>query len=340
MKESSVISDTVPPAEEQQPENQDPLRAFGAVFRQQLDQAIKPVVAHIRQQQPFALDHSRDEASVPSASSQPSGQTESTESEEQKGPSSEQALLLSVDHAQAENALQTGLDAVLDTLFSETAQESFRDRMKQAVQSMVASGRRLAPEDESFSVEPEQFTEQVDLLVDVSFSNLIRENARDAGKKAIRGLLGWDAPSVQQAGAVLISDMVERRLAAVEAFWRHVLVTMLEAERDLFEAANSGETEDSEPTSQNSITTGDLPQTLARSERRAQEIWVKARDKAAEKDGPGVRAERAGYDALKKQYERKGDRWVEKPDQDSDSDKGASDDAGDNSSETSTKTKG
>jgi hypothetical protein len=63
----------------------------------------------------------------------------------------------------------------------------------------------------------------------------------------------------------------------------------------------------------------DLPQTLLRSDTRAQEIWTKARDKAAEKNGPGHGAERAGYDALKRQYEKKGHRWVKKSKESKDS---------------------
>lgn len=55
-----------------------------------------------------------------------------------------------------------------------------------------------------------------------------------------------------------------------------------------------------------------IPKTILRSDKHAQEIWKKAHDSAVETYGEGGRAHRVAYAALKHQYEKKGDRWVKK----------------------------
>jgi hypothetical protein len=57
---------------------------------------------------------------------------------------------------------------------------------------------------------------------------------------------------------------------------------------------------------------GELPSTLRRSPKEAQETFVKAHDSAAEEYGEGERAYRVAYSALKRKFEKKGDRWVRK----------------------------
>jgi cation transport regulator ChaB len=56
----------------------------------------------------------------------------------------------------------------------------------------------------------------------------------------------------------------------------------------------------------------ELPKTIQRSDKHAQDIWVKTHDSAVETYGEGGRAHRVAYAALKHQYEKKGDRWVKK----------------------------
>jgi len=56
----------------------------------------------------------------------------------------------------------------------------------------------------------------------------------------------------------------------------------------------------------------DLPSTLERSPKHAQEIWVKAHDSALKEYGHGRRAQQTAYAALKHEYEKVGDHWVEK----------------------------
>lgn len=53
-----------------------------------------------------------------------------------------------------------------------------------------------------------------------------------------------------------------------------------------------------------------MPQTILRSDKRAQDIWRRARDRAVAGGEEGRRAERAGYEALKRRYEKRGHRWV------------------------------
>lgn len=56
----------------------------------------------------------------------------------------------------------------------------------------------------------------------------------------------------------------------------------------------------------------EIPKTILRSDKHAQEIWAKTHDSAVGTYGEGGRAHRVAYAALKHQYEKKGDRWVRK----------------------------
>lgn len=56
----------------------------------------------------------------------------------------------------------------------------------------------------------------------------------------------------------------------------------------------------------------ELPGTLKRSPRDAQETFAKAHDSAAEQYGEGERAHRVAYSALKHAFEKKGDHWEPK----------------------------
>lgn len=56
----------------------------------------------------------------------------------------------------------------------------------------------------------------------------------------------------------------------------------------------------------------DMPSTLERSPKHAQAIWVKAHDAAIKEYGRGRRAQQTAYAALKHEYEKVGDHWVEK----------------------------
>ena len=56
----------------------------------------------------------------------------------------------------------------------------------------------------------------------------------------------------------------------------------------------------------------DLPDTIKRSPKHAQEIFSEAHDSAVESYGEGERAHRTAFAALKHSYEKVGDRWVAK----------------------------
>jgi cation transport regulator ChaB len=56
----------------------------------------------------------------------------------------------------------------------------------------------------------------------------------------------------------------------------------------------------------------ELPSTLARSPRKAQEMWIKAHDSAVETYGEGERAHRTAFSALKHSFEKIGDHWEAK----------------------------
>ena len=56
----------------------------------------------------------------------------------------------------------------------------------------------------------------------------------------------------------------------------------------------------------------DLPATLKRSPKKAQETWSKAHDSAVETYGEGERAHRTAFSAVKHSYEKVGDHWEAK----------------------------
>jgi cation transport regulator ChaB len=56
----------------------------------------------------------------------------------------------------------------------------------------------------------------------------------------------------------------------------------------------------------------DLPETLKKSPKGAQETYAKAHDSAVETYGEGERAHRTAFAALKHSYEKVGDHWEEK----------------------------
>jgi cation transport regulator ChaB len=56
----------------------------------------------------------------------------------------------------------------------------------------------------------------------------------------------------------------------------------------------------------------ELPSTVQRSPRKAQETWIKAHDSAVQEYGEGERAHRTAFGALKHSFEKVGDHWEPK----------------------------
>ena len=56
----------------------------------------------------------------------------------------------------------------------------------------------------------------------------------------------------------------------------------------------------------------DLPSTVARSGRKAQETWSKTHDSAVDQYGEGERAHRTAFASLKHTHEKVGDHWEQK----------------------------
>jgi cation transport regulator ChaB len=55
-----------------------------------------------------------------------------------------------------------------------------------------------------------------------------------------------------------------------------------------------------------------MPSTIRRSDKRAQDIYVKTHDSAVESYGEGERAHRTAFASLKHEYRKSGDKWVPK----------------------------
>lgn len=56
----------------------------------------------------------------------------------------------------------------------------------------------------------------------------------------------------------------------------------------------------------------ELPDTLRRSPEKAQRTWIEAHDSAVEEYGEGERAHRVAFAAVKRKFEKVGDRWEPK----------------------------
>jgi cation transport regulator ChaB len=56
----------------------------------------------------------------------------------------------------------------------------------------------------------------------------------------------------------------------------------------------------------------ELPSTLRRSEKHAQDTWAKTYDSAMDSYGDGARARRTAFSAVKHSYEKVGDHWEPK----------------------------
>ena len=66
------------------------------------------------------------------------------------------------------------------------------------------------------------------------------------------------------------------------------------------------------PRSSNGKDKTSIPQTILRSEKHAQHLWKKAHDSAVKTYGEGERAHRVAFAALKHEYQKQGDRWINK----------------------------
>jgi hypothetical protein len=57
---------------------------------------------------------------------------------------------------------------------------------------------------------------------------------------------------------------------------------------------------------------GELPGTVKRSSKKAQETFAKAHDSAVQAYGEGDQADRAAYAEFKRTFEKRGDHWIPK----------------------------
>jgi hypothetical protein len=57
-----------------------------------------------------------------------------------------------------------------------------------------------------------------------------------------------------------------------------------------------------------------LPRTLRHSSQEAQQKFTEAREEAVQAYGEGDQADRAAFDTLKQDYEKRGDQWIAKDD--------------------------
>jgi hypothetical protein len=150
-------------------------------------------------------------------------------------------------------------------------------------------------------------------MLDELFSRSMREKARRRGESVVRELVRTDLPSAWEDAERGLQSFVEQWSAVTFEHWEKVARMVVKAVADASSRQQKSEERDAAKTPPSEQPAeDDIPQTILRSDKRAQEIWKKARDRAASGSDEERSGERAAYGALKEEYEKKGDHWVKK----------------------------
>jgi hypothetical protein len=221
-------------------------------------------------------------------------------------------LTLTVKGQRAENAMDAALDMLLDGLFSSDLRHATRKECGATLKSLITSARRGLPKDHSLDEERQDLEQRLDEMVDGLFSDDARAAMQQKGQAVIQGVLSWDVPRARSSGMEALQGLERERLATINTFWKGALSTLLKASRQASEPKEAPKSPPKAASNGHDSSDEKMPQTVLRSDKRAQDIWKKAYDKAAGQDGQGSGAQKAAYDALKAGYEKKGDRWVKK----------------------------
>lgn len=275
-------------------------------FRQELDQVIQPVLETIRSQREAAQRANQSNGQHPDET------PDDQESDPAQDQSDSPVLTLTVKGQQAEHAMNAAFDVLLDGLFSSELRDATHKQCAGTLKSLITATRRGLPKDQSLDQEQQDLEHRLDDMLDHLFSDEARGEARQKGEAVIQSVLSWDAPAARNQGTEALRELENERLSAINTFWKGALTTLLKAGRQPSDQKEAPKSKSEPASNGHKMEQEQIPQTVLRSDKRAQDIWKKAFDKAAGKDGQGSGARQAAYDALKAQYEKKGDRWVKK----------------------------
>lgn len=277
---------------------------LGEAFRHELEQVIQPVLETIRSQR-------RESEGAPEGNGQEapaSGEQEEAFPE----PSEPPVLTVTVKGRRAEHVMDMALDALLEGLFSSDLRDAVQQHSARTLKAMVTAGRKGLPSGQSLSEEQEELERGLDETLEGMFSEEARARMRQRGQAVIASALSWNGPAARADGEKALQELEQERLTAITAFWKQALTTLLKASQQPADEKPASKTRSQSSSNGHESGHDKIPQTVLRSDKRAQDIWKKAYDRAAGKDGQGSGAQKAAYDALKEQYEKKGDRWIKK----------------------------
>ena len=317
---SEVPRSEADPTGQKQPT--EPGQLLGPAVQQRVAQAIEPVLGDVQRRmaeivqqhmklelQRVTLSGSEHEAQLPGE--QPTNQESERRLPENVGPPI--SFTVTVGRPQAEQALRSTLDSALDVLFSDTLRAAVEQQAKKTVRSLITGSRKALSEEDARNTTQQRVDQELDRMVDDLFSASIRRETRQDGEQVVRELVRGDLSSARREGERALQSFVDRWGNVGREHWEKVFQVLLKA---VVDGAMAKAADDKRRSAARSSRQGsderEMPQTILRSDKRAQNIWKKAHDRVAKRDGAGRGADRAGYQALKQEYEKKGDRWVKK----------------------------
>lgn len=254
-----------------------------------------------------AIAPNADHAPTESEREQTGGQQQPSE-QYQSAP----GLALTISRQDVEQGCRTVLMIVVGALFSDAQRTTVQTQSDEMLRSLTATTRKARP-DASAMKEGRQEAERIlDDLYDALFSDEVRNQTLQDGEKVIHTLLRGNIPNARREGEQALLALAERRGAILTSHWQQVFRSLMKpivATSTKKEGDKEKGNSDSKTASSDEST---MPQTIARSDKRAQSIWTKTYMRAAKEHGEGRRAERVAYESLKAEYEKKGDRWVKK----------------------------
>jgi hypothetical protein len=218
-----------------------------------------------------------------------------------------------VNADRAEDVLHMGIAAAVDLLFSDRLRSIVEEQAKSSAQSLVTATRTALPEDADREKLQQRADRELDKMLDELFSRSMRDKARRRGERVVRELIRSDIPSAREEAERGLQSFLEEWNAVTFQHWERVSRTVVKAVADAASSPKESEKrETTQAASREQPAEEDIPQTILRSDKRAQEIWTKARDEAASDGGEERTGARAAYEALKQEYEKQGDHWVKK----------------------------
>jgi hypothetical protein len=293
----------------------------GQAAPSQTDSRLLPAFADLQRQMMATVkgEATRDVQEVHEALA-PDGYQASSESEgagsagQQGQPSNgypgTPGLTLTIGRQDVDRGCRTVLSGLVDALFSDAQRTVVQTQSDEMLRALVATVRKARPDAAAMKEARHEAERILGDMYDSLFSDEVRTQTLYDGEQVVQALLQGNIPAARRKGEHALVSLTERRGAVLKCHWeqvfRSLVNVMVSASKE--EGATRSERDSGSKTASRDGTT--MPQTIARSDKRAQDIWTRAYTRAANEHGEGGRAQRAAYDSLRAEYEKKGDRWV------------------------------